>query len=75
MLTSTLPFWHARRERLGHRWHVGLLISSANAPSTSASFPHRMKKEALTKAIKQFQIEPARQNRITVTKISSRADD
>jgi hypothetical protein len=32
-------------------------------------------KEALAKAIKQFEVEPARQNRITVTKISDRNDD
>jgi hypothetical protein len=31
-------------------------------------------KEAVAKAIKQFEIEPARQNRITVTKISDRND-
>ena len=32
-------------------------------------------KEALAKAIARFEIEPARQNRITVTKISNRDDD
>jgi hypothetical protein len=42
--------------------HVGVVV----APN---------EKEALAKAIKQFEIEPARQNRITVTKISDRNDD
>ncbi len=32
-------------------------------------------KEAIAAAIKQFEIEPARRNRITVTKISSRDDN
>jgi hypothetical protein len=32
-------------------------------------------KEAIAAAIKQFEIEPARQNRITVTKLSNRDDD
>ena len=32
-------------------------------------------KDAVAVAIKQFQIEPARQNRIAVSKISNRSDD
>jgi hypothetical protein len=32
-------------------------------------------KEAIAVAIKQFDIEPVRRNRITVTKISNRDDD
>ncbi len=32
-------------------------------------------KEAVAVAIKQFEIEPSRQNRVTVTKISNRRDD
>jgi hypothetical protein len=32
-------------------------------------------KEAVAKAIRQFAIEPARQNRITVTKIGDQNDD
>jgi hypothetical protein len=54
------------------RWSVDIIrkrgehIGVVSAPN---------EKEALAKAIKQFEIEPARRNRIMVTKISNRDDD
>ena len=54
------------------RWSVDIIrkrgehIGVVSAPN---------EKEALVKAIKRFEIEPARQNRVVVTKISNRDDD
>jgi hypothetical protein len=54
------------------RWSVDMIRKRSEHVGV-VSAPNE--KEALAKAIKQFDIEPARQNRITVTKISNRDDD
>jgi hypothetical protein len=52
------------------RWRVDLIRKRAEHLGTVTA---NTEKEAVTVAIKQFQIKPARQNRITVAKISNRA--
>jgi len=54
------------------RWSVDLIRNRAQRLGTVVA---NTEKEAIAVAIKQFEIEPALQNRITVTKISSQDDD
>ena len=54
------------------RWSVDMIRKRSEHLGV-VSAPNE--KEALAKAMKQFEIEPARRNRITITKISSRDDD
>ena len=54
------------------RWRVDIIRKRAEHLGTVAA---ETEKEAIAVAIKQFEIEPARQNRITVGKISNRDDD
>ena len=54
------------------RWSVDVIRKRSEHLGVVAA-PNQ--KEALAKAIEQFAIESARQNRITVTKISDRNDD
>ena len=54
------------------RWSVDIMRKRSEHLGVVAA-PNEQ--EALAKAIKQFEIEPARQNRITATKISDRNDD
>ena len=54
------------------RWSVDLIRARTQRLGTIVA---ANEKEAIAAAIKQFAIDPARQNRITVTKISDRNDD
>jgi hypothetical protein len=54
------------------RWSVDIIRKRSEHLGVVAA-PNE--KEALAKAIQRFEIETARQNRITVTKISNRDDD
>jgi hypothetical protein len=54
------------------RWSVDLIRHRAKRLGTVVA---NTEKEAIAVAIKQFEIEPALGNRLTVTKISSRDDD
>jgi len=54
------------------RWRVDIIRKRAEHLGTVAA---KTEKEAIAVAIKQFEIEPARQNRITVSKISNQDDD
>jgi hypothetical protein len=54
------------------RWSVDLIRNRAQRLGTVVA---KTEKEAIAVAIKQFDIEPVRRNRITVTKISNRDDD
>ena len=51
------------------RWSVDLIRNRAKRLGTIVA---KTEKEAIAVAIKQFEIEPALRNRITITKISSR---
>jgi hypothetical protein len=53
------------------RWSVDLIRNRAQRLGTVVA---DNEKEAIAVAIKQFEIEPALRNRITVTKISKRDD-
>ena len=53
------------------RWSVDLIRNRAQRPGTVVA---NTEKEAIAVAIKQFEIEPAHQNRISVTKISDKND-
>ena len=57
---TIMPRWSVHLIR-GRLQHLGTVVAKTEA-------------EAIEAAIKQFQIEPARRNRITVTKISDRDD-
>jgi hypothetical protein len=54
------------------RWSVDMIRKRAERLGTVAA---ANEKEAIAVAIKQFEIEPVRRNRIVVTKISNRDDD
>jgi hypothetical protein len=54
------------------RWRVDIIRKRAEHLGTVAA---KTEKEAIAAAIKQFVIEPARQNRLAVSKISNRDDD
>ena len=54
------------------RWSVDLIRNRAQRLGTVVA---KTEKEAIKVAIKQFDIEPVRRNRITVTKISNLDDD
>jgi hypothetical protein len=54
------------------RWSVDLIRNRTQHLGTVEA---AKEKQAVEAAIKQFDIEPARRNRITVTKISERDDD
>jgi hypothetical protein len=54
------------------RWSVDLIRNRTQHLGTVEA---ATEKQAIEAAIKQFEIEPARRNRITVTKISERDDD
>ena len=54
------------------RWSVDLIRNRAQRLGTVVA---KTEKEAIAVAIKQFEIEPAHQNRIAVSKISNRDDD
>jgi hypothetical protein len=54
------------------RWSVDLIRNRAQRLGTVVA---ETEKEAIAVAIRQFDIEPVRRNRITVTKISNRDDD
>jgi hypothetical protein len=51
------------------RWSVDMIRARSEHIGV-VSAPNE--KEAMAKAIKQFEIEPVRQNRVVVTKISNR---
>jgi hypothetical protein len=51
------------------RWSVDLIRNRAKRLGTIVA---KTENEAIAVAIKQFEIEPALRNRITITKISSR---
>jgi hypothetical protein len=53
------------------RWSVDLIRNRAQRLGTVVA---NTEKEAIAVAIKQFEIEPAHQNRISVTKISDKND-
>ena len=53
------------------RWFVDLIRNRAQRLGTVVA---NTEKEAIAVAIKQFDIEPAHQNRIAVTKISDKND-
>jgi hypothetical protein len=54
------------------RWPVDIIRKRAEHLGTVEA---TTEKQAIEAAVKQFEIEPARRNRITVTKISNRDDD
>jgi hypothetical protein len=54
------------------RWSVDIIRKRGEHLGTVVANTER---EAISVAIKQFEIEPARQNRIAVSKISNRDDD
>jgi hypothetical protein len=54
------------------RWRVDLIRKRAEHLGTVTA---KTEKEAIAGAIKQFEIEPARPNRVAVSKISNRDDD
>ncbi|MGB8609895.1 hypothetical protein [Bradyrhizobium sp.] len=54
------------------RWRVDLIRARAEHPGTVTA---NSEKEAIAAAIERFEIEPARQYRVAVTKISDRNDD
>jgi hypothetical protein len=54
------------------RWRIDLIRNRAQRLGTVVA---KTEKEAIAVAIKQFEIEPARQNRVAVSKISNRDDD
>jgi hypothetical protein len=54
------------------RWRVDLIRKRAEHLGTVTA---KTEKDAIAVAIERFEIEPARQNRIAVTKISSKGDD
>ena len=54
------------------RWRVDIIRKRAEHLGTVVA---NTGKEAIAVAIKQFEIEPARQNRVAVGKISNRDDD
>jgi hypothetical protein len=54
------------------RWRVDIIRKRAEHLATVRA---ATEKEAIATAIKQFEIEPVRQNRITVEKISAGDDD
>jgi hypothetical protein len=54
------------------RWRVDIIRKRAEHLGTVAA---KTEKEAIAAAIKQFEMEPARQNRVAVGKISNRDDD
>jgi hypothetical protein len=56
------------------RWSVDLIGSRSGFVSRLGTVEAANEKEATEVAIRQFHIEPARRNRITVTKISERDD-
>ena len=53
-------------------WSVDILRKRAEHLGTVTA---KTETEAIAVAIKQFEIEPARQNRVAVSKISNRDDD
>jgi len=57
---TIMPRWSVHLIR-GRLQHLGTVVAKSEA-------------EAIAVAIKTFEIEPARQNRVTVTKISDRDD-
>jgi hypothetical protein len=54
------------------RWRVDLIRARAEHLGTVTA---NSEKEAIAAAIKRFEIEPARQNHIAVSKISNKTDD
>ena len=54
------------------RWRVDLIRKRAEHLGTVIA---KTEKEAIAVAIERFEIEPARQNRVAVSKISNRDDD
>ena len=54
------------------RWRVDLIRARAEHLGTVTA---NTEKEAIAAAIKRFEIEPARQNRVAVSKISNKNDD
>ena len=54
------------------RWSVDIIRKRAEHLGTVVA---NTEKQAIAAAIKRFEIEPARQNRIAVSKISNRDDD
>jgi hypothetical protein len=54
------------------RWSVDLIRNRAQRLGTVFA---KTEKEAIAIAIERFEVEPVRQNRITVSKISDKHDD